>query len=139
MNQSRWNDLVRAQLLEGSELKRTPANIRLVEISEAVASVAETLRVGGNVMLCDNVGSAADSQHLAAELVGRMQPRRERNPLSAVALTTDTSILTALGNDYGFDNILQRQVEALGRPGDILIVMSTSGNSANVLRAVSAA
>jgi D-sedoheptulose 7-phosphate isomerase len=89
---------------------------------------------GNCIMLCGNGGSAADAQHAAAELTGRF--RRERRGLPAVALTTDTSALTAIGNDYGFEQVFARQVEALGRPGDVLIAISSSGNSPNLIAAV---
>lgn len=105
---------------------------------EAVAKVCrEAIVRGGKIMFCGNGGSAADSQHLAAELVGRF--KRERAALPAIALTVDTSILTAVGNDYGFEDIFARQVEALGAKGDVLIGLSTSGNSPNVLKAFAAA
>jgi len=91
----------------------------------------------GKVLACGNGGSAADAQHFVAELVGRFE--RERLPLAAVALNTDTSILTAVGNDYGFESIFARQVNALGQPGDALVAISTSGNSDNVLRSIEAA
>lgn len=92
---------------------------------------------GGTLFWCGNGGSASDSQHLAAELVGRF--RKNRRPLRSIALTTDTSILTCIANDFGYDDIFSRQVEALGRPGDVLIGISTSGNSENVLRAFKSA
>ena len=92
---------------------------------------------GNKILACGNGGSAADCQHFAAELVGRFE--RERFPLPAIALTTDTSILTAIGNDYSFDVIFAKQVQALGAPGDVLLAFTTSGNSANVLAAVEAA
>jgi len=104
--------------------------------SISLAMVA-TLRAGGKILWCGNGGSAADSQHLAAEIVGRY--RRERRGLPSVALTTDTSILTAVANDYGYDAVFSRQVEALGKPGDILVGISTSGNSRNVLAALETA
>ena len=97
----------------------------------------KSLRAGGRVYLCGNGGSAADCQHIAGEFVGRFM--KERGPLPAVALTTDTSVLTCLANDYSFDGVFERQVKALMRKGDLLIAMSTSGNSENVLRAVEAA
>ncbi len=97
----------------------------------------QTIQNGGKVLLCGNGGSAADSQHIAAEIVGRF--KKERKGLPAIALTTDTSILTSVGNDYGYDYIFSRQVEALCRPEDVLIGITTSGNSANVVRAVEAA
>jgi phosphoheptose isomerase len=99
--------------------------------------IAECLQRGNKVLLCGNGGSAADAQHIAAELVGRFIT--ERKGLPAIALTTDTSILTAVGNDYGYDHIFARQVEAHARQGDVLIGISTSGNSANVIAAVNAA
>jgi D-sedoheptulose 7-phosphate isomerase len=96
--------------------------------------MAETLRFGGKILWCGNGGSAGDSQHLAAEVVGRF--RRERRGLPSIALTTDTSILTAVANDYGFEAVFARQVEALGNAGDLLVGMSTSGNSQNVVAAL---
>jgi len=95
---------------------------------------AQTLRSGGKIMLCGNGGSAADSQHLAAELTGRYV--KDRRPLAALALSTDTSALTCIANDYSFAEVFARQVAAIGRKGDLLIGISTSGNSMNVIRAV---
>lgn len=103
-------------------------------VDAAVALAAESLRNGGKLLFCGNGGSAADSQHIAAEYVGRFVT--ERTPLAAIALTTDTSILTAVGNDYSYDEVFSRQIRALGRPGDCLIGMSTSGNSGNVIEAL---
>lgn len=100
-------------------------------------AVLKCFKDGRKLLLCGNGGSASDSQHIAAEFVGRFH--RERRGLPAVALTTDTSILTAVANDYSYDEIFARQIEALGAPGDVLIAISTSGNSRNVLRAVSKA
>lgn len=97
----------------------------------------EALRSGKKILFCGNGGSAADAQHLAAELVGRYE--KNRKALPAIALTTDTSVLTAVGNDFGFDEVYARQVEALGNMGDVIIAISTSGNSNNVVRAVEAA
>lgn len=93
----------------------------------------EALKAGNKVLFCGNGGSAADAQHLAAELIGRFQ--KERRSLASIALTTDTSILTAVANDFGYDEVFARQVEGLGRSGDVLIGISTSGNSANVVKA----
>jgi D-sedoheptulose 7-phosphate isomerase len=108
---------------------------------ETIAAVAReilaALENGNKVLLFGNGGSAADAQHIAAEWVGRFV--RERRPLAAIALTTDTSILTAVGNDYGFERVFERQVLALGKPGDVSIGMSTSGNSPNVCLAMAAA
>ena len=107
------------------------------DIEAAAADLARTLRAGGRILVCGNGGSAADAQHFAAELCGRY--RRERRAYAAVALTADTSVLTSVGNDYGFERIFARQVEGLGRPGDALVGFSTSGRSPNVLRAFEAA
>lgn len=123
-------------VLEAIESHRAAAAALAADPSglRAVADlVVAALRSGGKVLLCGNGGSAADSQHFAAELVGRFL--KERRGLAAVALTTDTSALTSIGNDYGYDRVFERQVEALGRPGDLLVAISTSGSSANVLKA----
>ena len=106
-------------------------------VESAVFLLERTFRTGGKLLLFGNGGSAADAQHVAAELVGRFE--RERAPLPAVALTTDTSALTALANDFGFEHVFERQVEALGRPDDAALAISTSGASANVLAGVRAA
>jgi len=106
-------------------------------IAESSRMIIDCLNSGGKVMICGNGGSAADSQHIAAELVGRF--KRERRALAAIALSTDSSILTSLANDYSFDRVFSRQVEALGSPGDLLILISTSGNSANLIEAARAA
>jgi D-sedoheptulose 7-phosphate isomerase len=103
----------------------------------AAARMADCLRAGGKLMFCGNGGSAADSQHLAAEFTGRFL--NDRPPLAALALSTDSSALTCIANDYAFDQVFERQLRALGRRGDVLVAISTSGHSANVLRAVRAA
>ena len=107
------------------------------EIRECGEIIRECYSAGGKILLCGNGGSAADAQHIAAEFVGRYE--RERSALPAIALTTDTSILTAVGNDYGFERVFARQIEAIARRGDCLIAISTSGNSPNVIAAVMAA
>jgi D-sedoheptulose 7-phosphate isomerase len=104
------------------------------EICEIGTLAAHRLQVGGKIMFCGNGGSASDSQHIAAELTGRFI--KDRRPLAAIALTTDTSALTSVANDYAFEEVFARQVIALGRPGDLLIGISTSGNSKNIMRAV---
>jgi D-sedoheptulose 7-phosphate isomerase len=109
----------------------------LASIEKIADTIAASLSNGGKVLLCGNGGSAADAQHIAAELVGRYEA--ERAALAAIALTTDTSALTAIGNDYGFDHVFERQVLALGKKGDVLIAISTSGKSPNILRALEAA
>ncbi len=103
----------------------------------AVAAIREALAGGGKLLAFGNGGSAADAQHFAAELVGRFA--RERRALAAIALTTDTSVLTSIGNDYSFDRVFTRQIEAIGRPGDVAFGITTSGGSANVLAALRAA
>lgn len=106
-------------------------------VDAAAAALVATLRAGGKVMFCGNGGSASDSQHLASELTGRFV--KDRPPLAGLALSTDSSALTCIGNDYGFDEVFARQVAGLGRSGDALIAISTSGNSRNVAKAVDAA
>jgi D-sedoheptulose 7-phosphate isomerase len=106
-------------------------------IEAAIHCMAAALCAGGKVMACGNGGSAADSQHFAAELLNRFE--RERPPLAAIALTTDTSTLTSIGNDYSYEQVFAKQVTALGRRGDVLLAISTSGNSPNVMAAIAAA
>jgi D-sedoheptulose 7-phosphate isomerase len=106
-------------------------------LPELARAIVDSLRAGGKVLICGNGGSAADAQHMAAELVSRFE--RERQALHAVALTVDTSALTAIANDYSFERVFARQVEGLGRPGDLLVAISTSGRSPNVLAAVETA
>ncbi len=123
-----------AEHLQTIELVREALAEPIKKISQLLA---QSLANGGTLFWCGNGGSAADSQHLAAELVGRF--KKNRRALRSIALTTDTSVLTCVANDYSYDDIFARQVEALGRPGDVLIGISTSGNSENVLRAFKAA
>ena len=110
---------------------------RLEGLLEVAKVASSTIKAGHKIMLCGNGGSAADSQHIAAELIGRFE--KERRSMSAIALTTDTSALTAIGNDYGYDQVFARQVEGLGQSGDLLIGISTSGNSKNVVKAMEVA
>jgi D-sedoheptulose 7-phosphate isomerase len=107
------------------------------DVTRAAQRIADALRSGGKVMFCGNGGSAADSQHLAAEFTGRFVD--DRRPLAALALSTDSSALTCIANDYAFDQVFERQLRALGRAGDVLVAISTSGRSPNVLRAATAA
>jgi D-sedoheptulose 7-phosphate isomerase len=109
----------------------------LALVGEIARVVENALRAGGKLMIAGNGGSAADAQHLAAEFLSRFLS--ERRPLPALALTTDTSVLTAVGNDYGFEHIFERQVRGLGRPGDVFLAISTSGRSPNILRALKTA
>jgi D-sedoheptulose 7-phosphate isomerase len=124
-------------LREGAELRLQLIDNSADIIIEASRAVYDCLRSGGKVLLFGNGGSAADAQHIAAEFIGRFN--RERQPLPAIALTTDTSALTAIANDSGFDVIFARQVQALCQPNDIVVAISTSGRSANVLAGVTAA
>jgi D-sedoheptulose 7-phosphate isomerase len=117
-----------------ARLKNEVAPLFAPLIERAARMMTDTLLSDGKILVCGNGGSAADAQHFAAELVGRFE--RERPELKALALTTDTSILTAVGNDYSFDEIFAKQVRAWGVPGDILLALSTSGNSANVINAI---
>ena len=120
-----------------ADLKKTVAETLSSEILDAAQKIQGRLEAGGKLMLMGNGGSAGDAQHIAAELVGRF--KKERKAMPALALTVDTSSLTALGNDYGFDTIFERQVEAHANKNDVVIGISTSGNSENVLRAVNKA
>ncbi|KGF78767.1 phosphoheptose isomerase [Massilia sp. JS1662] len=126
-----------AHFQESAELKMKSATLLAQPISQAIELMFNALSNGNKILSCGNGGSAGDSQHFAAELVGRFE--RERFPLPAIALTTDTSIITAVGNDYSFNEIFSKQVQAFGQAGDILLAISTSGNSGNVLAAVEAA
>jgi D-sedoheptulose 7-phosphate isomerase len=126
-----------AHFHESAELKIQSAAALSQPIAAAIELMFGALSNGNKIMACGNGGSAADCQHFAAELVGRFE--RERFPLPAMALTTDTSIMTAVGNDYSYREIFSKQVQAFGQAGDILLAISTSGNSANVLAAVEAA
>jgi D-glycero-D-manno-heptose 1,7-bisphosphate phosphatase len=129
----------RAHLLESARVKQAIAEQCLDAIVAASAQLARALRSGGKVMFCGNGGSASDSLHLAAELTNRLTAAFERPPLAALALSADPCFLTAHANDYGFATVFSRQIEALGRPGDLLVAITTSGGSENVLRAVAAA
>ena len=125
------------QFSESAALKAASAAVLSGPIQRAVSVMAQALRRKGKVLACGNGGSAADAQHFAAELINRFE--RERPPLSAVALTTDSSTLTSIANDYRYELVFEKQIRALGREGDVLLAISTSGNSASVLEAVRAA
>lgn len=131
------SELIQRMFSERSQLQRRLVNTQAAEIEKAAGTLIEALNQRKKILLFGNGGSAADAQHIAAELVGRFL--KDRRPLSAIALTTDTSVLTSIGNDYGFDQIFSRQVEALGQAGDVAIAISTSGDSPNVLAGVRAA
>jgi len=137
MTQDRRGAVVAAVFEETVRLHQGTVQRDSGAILRVVDAVAHTLDAGGKVLACGNGGSAADAQHFAAELVGRFE--RDRRGLPAMALTTDTSALTAISNDYGYERVFARQVEAHGRRGDVLVCISTSGGSPNVLAALSAA
>jgi D-sedoheptulose 7-phosphate isomerase len=126
-----------AHFQESADLKMKSAAALSQPISQAIELMFGALSNGNKILACGNGGSAADCQHFAAELVGRFE--RERFPLPAISLTTDTSIMTAVANDYSFKDVFAKQVQAFGQAGDVLLAISTSGNSANVLAAVEAA
>ena len=133
---SRTQEAIRALFDDSLQAKRVFLAEHAADLERAVDLVAAALAEGRKLLLFGNGGSAADAQHIAAELVGRLQ--RNRRPFPAIALTTDTSALTAITNDYGFEEVFARQVRALGQPGDAALALSTSGNSPNVLRAAAA-
>jgi D-sedoheptulose 7-phosphate isomerase len=128
---------VAAHFAESANLKLAAAESLAEPVARAGSLLAEALRGGGKALACGNGGSAADAQHFAAELVNRFE--MERPPLAAVALSTDTSTLTSIANDYAYDQVFAKQVRAIGRRGDVLLAISTSGNSANVVEAVKVA
>jgi D-sedoheptulose 7-phosphate isomerase len=128
---------VESILMAASQSLAAAARAVAGSTAEAAAVIVRALRAGNKVLLCGNGGSAADAQHIAAELAGRL--RMERRGLPAVALTVNPSVLTAVANDYGYDAVFARQVEALGRPGDVLVGISTSGSSRNVAAALATA
>ena len=131
-----FKETIRSHLFASAETKRTVAEECLDEIVAAAQLITEAFRSGRKLLLCGNGGSAADCQHLAAEFVNRLRKDLERRPLPAIALTTDTSFLTAYANDYNFEGVFARQVAAVGKKGDVLLGISTSGSSANVINAV---
>src|SRR3954471_20084804 len=128
---------IRKQFSDSAELKMKALDVLAAPIARAAEMMVEALLAGGKILACGNGGSAADSQHFAAELLNRFE--RERPALAAIALTTDTSTLTSIANDYDYDQVFSKQVGALGRAGDVLLAISTSGNSRNVIRAMGAA
>ena len=128
---------IQQQFFDSADLKYAAAEVLARPIADAVSALVGCVTSGGKVLACGNGGSAADAQHFAAEFVGRFE--RERPGLPAIALTTDSSVLTAIGNDYDFNAIFSKQVQALGAPGDVLLAITTTGNSANVIAAIEAA
>ena len=128
---------VASHFADSAKLKLDAAKELSAPIARGVELMAASLKAGGKILACGNGGSAADAQHFAAELVNRFE--RERPPLAGLALTTDSSALTSIGNDYGYEQVFEKQLRALGRKGDVLLAISTSGNSANVVAAMRAA
>lgn len=131
------NEIITSEFKSHLETIKTVMASMEEDLANASSLAVETLKRGNKILLCGNGGSAADAQHIAAELTGRY--KTERRGLPGIALTTDTSALTAIGNDYGYDRVFDRQVEALANKGDLLIGISTSGNSANVVSALTLA
>ena len=131
-------DIIKTRFEEHIALAQLVAQSEIMQqVADAAAIIKKALAGGHKVLFCGNGGSAADSQHLAAEFVGRFQ--KERKGIAGIALTVDTSILTAVANDYGYETVFSRQVQALGNEGDVLVGISTSGNSGNVLAAIAEA
>jgi D-sedoheptulose 7-phosphate isomerase len=134
---STLSERVSAHFAESARLKLAAVEEMKAPLVRGIELMVDSLRKGGKILSCGNGGSAADAQHFAAELVNRFE--RERPPLAAVALTTDTSTLTSIANDYAWQQVFSKQLRAIGRRGDVLLAISTSGNSGNVLEAVQAA
>jgi D-sedoheptulose 7-phosphate isomerase len=128
---------IEQHFIDSADLKYQAAQTLSKPLAAAISAILASVTSGGKVLACGNGGSAADAQHFAAEFVGRFE--RERPELGAIALTTDSSILTAIANDYDYQQVFAKQVRALGQPGDVLLAISTSGNSANVVAAIEAA
>ncbi|GAB4368773.1 MAG: D-sedoheptulose 7-phosphate isomerase [Calditrichia bacterium] len=138
MNQI-WENILRNSVEESKAVKARLLEVSGEAILRGIEQMLTTIRNGGKILLCGNGGSAADAQHIAAELVIRLRGSKDRPAIAAQALTVDTSILTAGANDYGFEFVFSRQIEALGQLGDTLIAISTSGNSTNIIEAVNMA
>ena len=134
---NRLSERASAHFVESIAVKQEALKLLPEHVAKGVVAMAHCLESDGKILACGNGGSAADAQHFAAELVGRFE--RERRELAAIALTTDSSILTAIANDYHYDEIFSKQVRGLGKKGDILLAISTSGNSKNVVAAIEAA
>ena len=138
MNQVSKDPIAAHLALSREALERASGDAKLLDVARKIAeTIASALRAGHKLLIAGNGGSAADAQHIAAEIVGRY--KKDRPAYAAIALTTDTSALTAIGNDYGFEHVFSRQVEALGRRGDVLLAMTTSGRSPNILASLKAA
>lgn len=139
MNHPEWENIFDDTVRNSIETKQHVAKCCREEILRAAMHMVQALKHKGKILICGNGGSAADAQHIAAELVVRLKSSNNRPAIPALALSVDTSIITAGGNDFGFDHIFSRQIEALGNHGDVLLAISTSGNSPNVVEAVNMA
>jgi D-sedoheptulose 7-phosphate isomerase len=135
MIEERQRDCIKTHLVESAKVKHSVAEMCIKDILDAVECISQAFLKDGKLMLCGNGGSAADCQHVAGEFMCRLSKDFDRPALPALALTTDTSFITAFSNDYSFDGVFERQVQAWGKPGDVLMGISTSGNSANIIRA----
>ncbi|HYW71449.1 MAG TPA: SIS domain-containing protein [Pyrinomonadaceae bacterium] len=134
-----WRERIAEHLLASADLQRRAAEMAPESISQAATIIVDCYRAAGKVLICGNGGSAADAQHMAAEFLNRLNADFDRPGLPAIALTTDTSFLTSYANDFNFEGVFERQVLALSNPGDVLIGITTSGSSRNVLKAIAAA
>lgn len=134
-----WRNWIRQEMDQSAELKSRTAQTSSGSVLKAAMLVADCFRAGGKLLICGNGGSAADAQHLAAEFVNRLNSDLPRPGLPAISLTTDTSFLTSFANDVSYEGIFERQVATLGKPNDVLVAITTSGNSRNILKAVDAA
>jgi D-sedoheptulose 7-phosphate isomerase len=130
---------IKSHFQQSAQTMLAASEVMSTQIIKAIDIISQAMEQGHKLMICGNGGSAADAQHMAAEFVVRLNPKIKRRGLPAIALTTDTSIITAAGNDFSFQEIFARQVEALALPGDILLAISTSGHSSNILKAVETA
>jgi D-sedoheptulose 7-phosphate isomerase len=139
MNGEQSRKLIEAAALESSQLRRLVAETLSETLIELAATISAVIGSGGKLLICGNGGSAGDSSHMATELIVRLTSARNRQALPALSLSADPSIITACGNDYGFDQIFARQVQGLGKAGDVLILISTSGNSVNLIKAAESA
>jgi D-sedoheptulose 7-phosphate isomerase len=139
MNPEKAHQLILKAASESAKLRTLTAESLTEPLIDMAVTMSGIIGSGGKVLICGNGGSAADSSHMAAEMIVRLTAQRNRQALPAIALTADTSVITAAGNDFGFENIFSRQVQGLGQMGDILLMISTSGNSPNLLKAAETA
>jgi len=139
MNEEKRIQFIMQKTEESASLRRTTGELLARSLVDMANLITAVIGSGGKLLICGNGGSAADSSHMAAEMIVRLSSEKNRQPLPAIALSADTSILTAAGNDFGFDNIFARQIYGLSQKGDLLLLISTSGNSPNLVKAAEAA